>query len=85
MKTRIVAIGNSKGVRIPKSLLDQTGLSGDVEINAEGEVIVIRSTRRPRDGWAEEFRKMAERGDDALLDGDAPPSSSFDREEWEWK
>jgi antitoxin MazE len=85
MKTRIVAIGNSKGVRIPKSLLEQTGLCGDVEIRAEGDVIVIRPAKKPREGWSEAFRRMAERGDDALLDGDAPSSSSFDREEWEWK
>jgi antitoxin MazE len=84
MKAHIVPIGNSQGVRIPKPLLDQTGLSGEVEIVAEGNALVIRSTRKPREGWAEAFREMARRGDDAMLD-DAPPSlSSWDEDEWEW-
>lgn len=84
MKTRIVPIGNSRGVRIPKALLDQTGLSGEVEISAEGNTLLIRPARKPRAGWAEAFREMARRGDDALLD-DAPPSlSSWDESEWEW-
>jgi antitoxin MazE len=84
MKTRIVAIGNSRGIRIPKPLLEQTGLSGDVEISAEAGGLMIRPARRPRAGWAEAFREMARRGDDALLD-DAPSASTFDEGEWEWR
>jgi antitoxin MazE len=84
MKTRIVQFGNSKGLRIPKHLLDQTGLRGEVEIDAENDVLIIRPARRPREGWAAAFQKMAERGDDALLD-DVPPSlSQWDKDEWEW-
>ncbi|MBI1902603.1 MAG: AbrB/MazE/SpoVT family DNA-binding domain-containing protein [Planctomycetia bacterium] len=83
MRTRIVAIGNSRGIRIPKPLLEQTGLSGEVEICAEDGSLVIRCARRPRAGWAEAFRHMADRGDDAPLD--APPSlTRFDEEEWQW-
>lgn len=84
MKTRIVPIGNSHGVRIPKPLLDQTGLSGEVDIRAEDDALVIRPVRRPRAGWAEAFRRMAERGDDALLDDAAPSLSSWDESEWQW-
>ena len=72
MKARIVRIGNSQGIRIPKPLLDQTGLSGEVEISAQDDTLIIRPARRPREGWAASFREMARRGDDALLDGDAP-------------
>lgn len=68
MKTRIVRIGNSRGVRIPKLLLDQVGLTDDVEISAENDALVIRPARVPRAGWDEAFRAMAERGDDVLLD-----------------
>jgi antitoxin MazE len=85
MKTRIVPIGNSHGIRIPKQLLDQTGLSGDVEICAKNNTLVISSLARPRAGWATAFQKMAQRGDDALLDGAAPALSSWDEDEWEWK
>jgi antitoxin MazE len=84
MKTRIVRIGNSKGILIPKLLLDQTGLSGEVEISARNGALLIRPARRPRAGWAASFRKMAQQGDDALP-GDEPPSlSSWDENEWQW-
>jgi antitoxin MazE len=84
MKTRIVPIGNSQGIRIPKLLLEQTGLSGEVEISAEGGALVIRPVKRPRAGWAAAFQDMARRGDDALLD-DAPSLSDWDEGEWEWQ
>jgi antitoxin MazE len=85
MKTHIVRIGNSKGVRIPKPLLEQTGLGGEVEITAEDGSLVIRPVKKPRDGWARAFQEMARRGDDALLDEVAPALSSWDEDEWEWR
>jgi antitoxin MazE len=84
MKSSIVQIGNSKGVRIPKPLLDQTGLSGEVDIRAEEDTLVIGPARKPREGWEAAFREMAKRGDDRLLD-DSPGSAKWDEEEWEWR
>jgi antitoxin MazE len=84
MLTRIVPIGNSQGIRIPKPLLEQAGLSGEVEITVKDGTLVIKRVRRPREGWAEAFKGMAERGDDALLDGETPGLSKWDEEEWEW-
>jgi antitoxin MazE len=85
VKTRIVPIGNSRGIRIPKPLLEQTGLSGEVEISAEDDALVIRPVKKPRAGWTAAFQQMAQRGDDALLD-DVPPSlSGWDEGEWEWR
>lgn len=84
MKTRIVRIGNSQGIRIPKSLLEQTGLRGEVEIRAEKDSLVIHPVRRPREGWAEAFGEMARRGDDVLLSPDTPPLTTWDEDEWEW-
>ena len=85
MKTRLVRIGNSQGVRIPKLLIEQSGLSGELEMEARRGAVVIRAARKPRAGWDAAFRKMAERGDDALL-ADVPPSlSTWDEEEWEWQ
>jgi antitoxin MazE len=85
MKTRIVRIGNSRGIRIPRPLLEQIGLHGEVELIVQDDSLVIRPSRRPREGWAEAFREMARHGDDALLD-EAPPSlSSWDEGEWEWR
>jgi antitoxin MazE len=82
MKARIVRIGNSQGVRLPKALLDQVGLGKDVELTVQDDTIVISHGRRPRQDWENEFRKMAIAGDDRLLDEET--ATSFDQEEWEW-
>jgi antitoxin MazE len=52
MKTRIVRVSKSRGLRIPNSLLDETGLDGEVDIAAMDKSLIIRPVRRPRDGWA---------------------------------
>jgi len=83
VKSRIVRIGNSQGVRIPKPLLEQAGLAGEVELHAEDGRIVIAAARHPRAGWAEAARAMHARGEDELLD--APTPTRFDEEEWEWR
>ena len=85
MKTHIVRIGNSRGVRIPKPLLEQTGLQGEVEITAEDGTLSIRPVKKPRDGWAAAFREMARRGDDAAIDDAVPTLSAWDEDEWEWR
>jgi antitoxin MazE len=82
MKARIVQVGNSRGVRLPKPLLEQAGLGEEVEIHAEPGRIIIESARRPRSGWAEAARTMAEGGDDVLLD--EPTPTEFDEAEWKW-
>ena len=83
VKTRVVRIGNSQGVRIPKLLLDQIDLGEDVELVLQENQIVIRSALPARHGWEEVFRRMAEKGDDALLD-DALLPTAWDEDEWEW-
>jgi antitoxin MazE len=82
-KTRIVRIGNSRGIRVPKILLDQAQLPDEVELHAEPGCLVVRATRRPRTGWAEAARAMAAQRHDGLLD--TPRATRFDREEWEWE
>lgn len=82
MKTRIVAIGNSRGIRIPKLLLEQAGLAGDVELHAEEGRIVIAAARLARAGWAEAAADLHARGEDGLIETPAP---AFDAEEWEWR
>lgn len=82
VKARIVAIGNSQGIRIPKPLLEQAGLGDDVELHAENGRIVIAAARRARTGWAEAAIQLHERGEDGLLETPAP---AFDAEDWEWR
>jgi len=84
VKSRIVKIGNSQGIRIPKLLLEQTNLGQEVELELQQDQIIVRSARPVRHCWDEAFRAMAERGDDELLDADALKPSSWDEEEWEW-
>ncbi|MCL5966180.1 MAG: AbrB/MazE/SpoVT family DNA-binding domain-containing protein [Deltaproteobacteria bacterium] len=85
MRASIVRIGNSQGIRIPKVVLEQTQLKGEVELEVRDQQILIRAVRRPRHDWARKFRFMAERGDDRLLDSEAIGLASWDKEEWQWK
>ena len=83
IKTRIVKIGNSRGIRVPKILLDQAQLPDEVELHAEPGRLVVQATRRARTGWAKAARAMRDRAHDALLE--EPTATRFDQEEWEWK
>ena len=82
MKARLIRIGNSRGVRLPKPLIEQAGLQEQVDIQVRGNALVISPSDHPRAGWAEAARQMRERGDDRLLDGTT--ATSFDEEEWRW-
>lgn len=82
MKTRIVRIGNSRGVRLPKPLIEEAGLSEDVEIRVRQGSILILPAAGPRSGWAEAAKQLRERGEDRLLD--EPTRSRFDDREWTW-
>lgn len=83
MKTSLIRIGNSQGVRIPKAIIDQCGLKDDVELRVRGGTVIIAPSRKPRAGWAAEFKRMAETGDDAPLLPDRL-SNEFDEKEWRW-
>jgi antitoxin MazE len=84
MKTRIVRIGNSQGVRIPKLLLERSKLAEEVELQAQDNQITIRSAREPRHGWEKQFRLMAAQGQDELLDDGLLPQTQWDVDEWQW-
>ena len=85
VKSRIVKMGNSKGVRIPKPILEQLALGEEVEISVRGDQLVIRPGKHPRAGWEEQFARMAERGDDRLLDEEALSLTEWDEGDWQWK
>ncbi len=84
MRTRIVKIGNSQGVRIPKLILEQSGIKDEVEIKAQNGNIILFPTKQPRHDWDEAFRSMQEHGDDKLLDKDLTNQTVWDENEWEW-
>lgn len=85
MKSTIIKIGNSHGLRIPKPILEQCGLQGEVELKVQNHQLIITSIKKPRDTWEKAFKAMAENKDDVLLDSDVPSATQWDEEEWEWK
>jgi antitoxin MazE len=80
MKARLVRIGNSRGVRLPKPLIEQAGLGEEVELTVQDGALVIRNAAHPRAGWAEAARTA--QGAGALLD--PADATRFDAEEWHW-
>lgn len=86
IRTRIIKIGNSQGIRIPRLLLEQSGLHDEVELVLDAEQLVIRSIPNPRAGWDEQFRRLTEQGDDdGLFEPETLPSLTlWDEEEWTW-
>lgn len=82
--TKIVKIGNSQGVRLPKSLLELSGIEDKICLSSETGKIIITPAQENRQGWSESFKKMAENKDDTLLDINENITSTWDEEEWEW-
>jgi antitoxin MazE len=82
MKARLVRIGNSRGIRLPKPLIEEAGLEDDVELLVRDGAIVIASAQRPRTGWAVAAKRLRHKDKDRLLD--PPVSTRFDEEEWKW-
>ena len=83
IRTRLVKIGNSHGVRIPKVILDQLHLTDTVELEVQDDQLVLRSSSTPRADWASAFQQMAAHGDDQLLDSDHS-LTAWEETEWEW-
>lgn len=84
MKTNVVRIGNSRGIRIPKKLLEQCRLEGEVELEVVNNQLLVRPVATPRSGWSDAFRRMHEKGDDTLLDEERLSPTEWEKTEWEW-
>lgn len=83
VRAQIVSIGNSQGVRIPKLLLEQSGIEGEVELEVNEGKIVIHAVKPARNNWDQAFEEMAAQGDDSLLD-EYVINTSWEEEEWQW-
>jgi antitoxin MazE len=83
MKVKLVRIGNSRGIRIPKSVLEQCGLQETADLQIEKGRLVLVREHRPRQGWDEAFIAAGPSSSDELL-LEVLPSSAFDREDWRW-
>jgi antitoxin MazE len=82
MKVSIISVGNSKGVRIPKSVLEQCHFHDEAELEVENNKIVLKPLKKKvREGWAKAFKVMHERAEDAPLLDD---SLDVEMKNWEW-
>jgi len=82
MLLSVVAIGNSKGIRIPKAILEQCNIRDQLELQVEGGRIILEPVRdNPRKNWGKAFQVMAANADDALLVAD---DDGIDMEDWDW-
>lgn len=83
MRTKLVRIGNSRGIRIRQTIIEQCGFGSTVELRVENNCPVIASVRVPRQAWEENFRAACPAAaDESLLETVAP--TQFDRDEWKW-
>ena len=82
MKAQIIQIGNSQGIRIPKVLLEESRITGEVELELHPDGILIRNAQKPRATWNEAFKTMAENEDDELTGDEA--ATRFEKKEWQW-
>lgn len=82
MKAQIIQIGNSQGIRIPKVLLEETGISGEVDLESTADGILIRNIKKPRGDWDAIFKELADSDDDLHIDFET--ASDFDKKEWKW-
>ena len=82
MLASIVQIGNSKGLRLPKSVIDSCGFEDEVELHVRAQSLVIKPARRPREGWAEIFEAGSKSGSQTLLDDET--ATEWDKKEWKW-
>ena len=78
VRTQLIKIGNSRGIRLPKALLEQAGLEHDVDVEVRNGTLVIRAAAHPRAAWDAAFPAMVERGDDRLLDADTAAMTTWD-------
>jgi antitoxin MazE len=77
IRTRLIKIGNSQGIRIPKILLEQSGIGAEVEIEVHGDRLTIRTAPQSRKGWDAAFAEMAIQNDDVI-------TTDWAENEWEW-
>ena len=84
IKVKIIRIGNSKGIRLSKSLIDQYNMKDELLLETKKDSIVIHPIKNPRAGWEKSFEKMRLKSDDELLDKGSELESEWDKEEWQW-
>ena len=83
VKAKVIRIGNSKGIRIPKTILKQCHIEDEVELETKDDCLIIKSSHSARENWESAFREMSENKDDFLLIKENV-SAEWDEKKWEW-
>lgn len=82
MKLNVVQIGNSKGIRIPKTILNQCNIENEIDLEVEnGKIIMYPISKKPRENWDKYFKQMKENKDDKLIIDD---KIDLEMDNWEW-
>jgi antitoxin MazE len=82
MLVSVIPIGNSKGIRLPKAILEQLNIQDKLDLEVEDKQLVLKPiSRTPREGWEDALRQMSQNHEDTLLISDSNSSEAF---EWEW-
>jgi antitoxin MazE len=85
MRIKVVSVGNSKGIRIPRAILQQCSIGDEIELEVKDRCIALKPVKPIRSGWEDAFRKMHDRGDDQLLEEpEAHAPTRWDRTKWKW-
>ncbi len=80
MRSNLIKIGNSKGIRINSGILKECELDNEIEIKVVDKKLIIEAVKEPRADWNESFGKMHKSNDDDLL---IKNGNAFDKD-WEW-
>jgi antitoxin MazE len=82
MRAKLIRIGNSRGLRIPKAMLEQGRFGDVVELEMQRDRLIVKPIVSARQGWEQAFQAMATAADDLLLD--VGTATQWDETEWEW-
>ncbi|MBI9061935.1 MAG: AbrB/MazE/SpoVT family DNA-binding domain-containing protein [Marinilabiliaceae bacterium] len=80
MEVAVIKIGNSRGIRLSKTMLEKYSIKDTVDLIMEKGQIVIKPISKPRNGWEQAFKEMSDNGDDRLLFNDVFEDEQL--EEW---
>jgi antitoxin MazE len=82
MLVSVIPIGNSRGIRIPKSILQQLNIEESLELEIHDKEIVLKPVnKKPRENWVKAFKDMHNNGDDKIIIDDFDEQADF---QWEW-
>ena len=84
MRAKLIRIGNSRGVRLPKALIALYELGDQIDLRPIPQGLVLRRAPSAREGWDRAFARMSKNGDDQLVDAREPIGTEWEFKEWTW-